>query len=118
MLKGFKCDQLIVKIFKTRDELGKYAANEMAETLVSLLGRKDYVNVIFAAAPSQNEFLAHLTQIKNIDWSRVNAFHMDEYVNLPEEAPQKFGNFLKDKIKKFNISLNFIFIIKIISKKN
>lgn len=98
MLKEFKCDQLNVKIFNTRDELGKYAASEMSKTLVSLLGRKDYVNIVFAAAPSQNEFLTHLTQIRNIDWSRVNAFHMDEYVNLPEEAPQKFGNFLKMKI--------------------
>jgi glucosamine-6-phosphate deaminase len=39
-----------------------------------------------------------LPQEKEIDWSRVNAFHMDEYVGLGEEAPQRFGQFLKESI--------------------
>ena len=53
--------------------------------------------MIFAAAPSQEEFLAALCRQENIDWSRIHAFHMDEYVQLPDEAPQRFGNFLKER---------------------
>ena len=54
--------------------------------------------MIFAAAPSQNDVLLALTEDKSIDWTRVNAFHMDEYVGLPKDAPQGFGNFLSAHI--------------------
>jgi glucosamine-6-phosphate deaminase len=56
------------------------------------------VNIIFAAAPSQNEFLDFLSHIEDVDWGGVNAFHMDEYVGLAEHAPQRFGNFLKERL--------------------
>ena len=54
--------------------------------------------MIFAAAPSQNEVLANLANDKEIPWGRVNAFHMDEYIGLDKDAPQGFGNFLRDHI--------------------
>lgn len=54
--------------------------------------------MIFAAAPSQNEFLETLTAAEGIDWSRVVAFHMDEYIGLPVGAPQRFSQFLKEKL--------------------
>ena len=54
--------------------------------------------MIFAAAPSQSEVLASLVADKSIEWSRVNAYHMDEYIGLDKEAPQGFGNFLKAHI--------------------
>ena len=60
-----------------------------------LLNHQEYINLIFAAAPSQAEFLAALCAQPDLNWSRVNAFHMDEYVQLPDDAPQRFGNFLK-----------------------
>ena len=54
--------------------------------------------MIFAAAPSQNEFLSHLIHDKRIDWTRINAFHMDEYIGIHPEAPQSFGHFLRIRI--------------------
>jgi glucosamine-6-phosphate deaminase len=54
--------------------------------------------MVFAAAVSQNEFLGHLCQAEGIDWDKVEAFHMDEYVGLPDDAPQRFGNFLKEHL--------------------
>lgn len=54
--------------------------------------------MIFAAAPSQNEFLASLIDEPGLDWSRVTAFHMDEYLGLPADAPQRFGNFLRARL--------------------
>jgi glucosamine-6-phosphate deaminase len=53
--------------------------------------------MIFAAAPSQNDFLNVLIE-QGIDWRRINAFHMDEYIGLPANAPQRFGSFLNEKI--------------------
>jgi len=95
MSKVFKKDFLQVKIYDTRDELGKSSSAEAGEKIRMLLKQKENINIVFAAAPSQNEFLAFLTKEKDIDWSRVNAFHMDEYIGLSKDAPQGFGNFLK-----------------------
>ena len=97
MTKELQKGRLKVKISESRAELGRLAAKEVAEFIIELLGRKDEVNIIFASAPSQNEFLAGLLEYP-IDWSRVNAFHLDEYVGIDPEAPQAFGKFLKDRV--------------------
>lgn len=96
--KEFKVDNLTVKVFDTRRAMGVQAGEEAAEHLRGLLAAKDEVWAIFAAAPSQNEFLETLAAAPGIDWQRVHALHMDEYVNLPSDAPQGFGNFLRRAI--------------------
>jgi glucosamine-6-phosphate deaminase len=98
MVKEFQTDKLNVKIFNTREEMGLQAANDAVLLIQSLLSKKDVVNIVFAAAPSQNDFLASLVENKDIDWQRINAFHMDEYIGLSEDAPQGFGNFLRKTI--------------------
>lgn len=98
MTHTFQKDQLEVKIYPTRVDMGRAAAEDVAKTIRMFLLHKPEVNMIFAAAPSQNEFLEALCSYKDIDWHRINVFHMDEYVGLPEEAPQRFGNFLKERI--------------------
>lgn len=96
-MREFKKEKLNVKVFENRAELGAAAADIFAAKLKELLKTKEYVNVIFASAPSQNEFLAELNK-KDVEWNRINAFHMDEYVGLDKDAPQGFGNFLKDRL--------------------
>ena len=91
-------DKLRVQIFPNRREMGLTAAKDVAERIRTLLARQPELNMIFAAAPSQNEFLEALRAEKDVDWTRINAFHMDEYVGLPDDAPQRFGNFLKERI--------------------
>ncbi len=98
MLKEIKKDKLQVKIFSTREKMGNSAGGDAAQCIRKLLLEKDEVNMIFAAAPSQNETLLALTLAEGIDWSRVNAFHMDEYIGLSPDASQGFGNFLKNAI--------------------
>ena len=98
LLKQLQADSLTVQVFSDRDSMGAQAAADAAACLRKLLSEKDEVNMIFAAAPSQNETLAHLVREKDIDWTRVNAFHMDEYIGLPEGAPQSFGKYLTDHI--------------------
>jgi glucosamine-6-phosphate deaminase len=90
-------DNLKVRIFRNRSDLGIAAADNMVEKIQEILGSREYVNIIFASAPSQNEFLAELVR-KPVEWSRVNAFHMDEYVGIGLNAPQGFGNFLKERL--------------------
>ena len=98
MIKTGKSDLLTYKIYETREQMGIAAAAEAALVIKALLSKKSEINMIFAAAPSQNEFLYSLIHDKSIDFSRINAFHMDEYIGLPSEAPQGFGNFLKRTI--------------------
>lgn len=96
--RSFHVDRLCVRIFDTRQEMGAQAAREAADALRAVLAAKSTASVVFAAAPSQNEFLAALCEAPGIDWPRVHAFHMDEYIGLPGEAPQRFARFLKDRL--------------------
>ncbi len=98
IIKELQAEKLKVKVYETRKDMGEASAREMSVVLKQLLEEKDEVNIIFAAAPSQNEFLEGLVKAEGIDWKRVNAFHMDEYVGLDTKAPQRFGNFLRERI--------------------
>jgi glucosamine-6-phosphate deaminase len=91
----FFVDKLDVRVYPTRAEMGKACAEEAGGVLRQLFAVKETVNIIFASAPSQLEVLESLLHMEGIAWGRVNAFHMDEYVGLPADAPQGFGNYLK-----------------------
>lgn len=96
-MKETTVDSLQVKIYDSREQMGKDAARLAGWQIRELLREKDQVNIIFAAAPSQNEFLTALLQ-EDIDWQRINAFHMDEYLGLAKDDPQQFGQFLKKRL--------------------
>ena len=91
-MKGFVKGNLAVRVFPTRQEMGAAAAQEGAACLKRLLETRETINVMFAAAPSQNELLAGLVA-SDVDWSRVHAFHMDDYVGLPADDPRRFPIF-------------------------
>lgn len=97
-MKEFVKDRLTVKVMPTRAEMGRVAAQDIHDRILALLAEKDEVNMIFAAAPSQNDVLGSLVGFDDIPWNRINAFHMDEYIGLDKSAPQGFGNFLKAHI--------------------
>ncbi len=103
-------DKMVVKIFDTRDEMGKAASEDIRKAIEECLLKKEEINIIFAAAPSQNDMLYHLCGYDDIEWERINAFHMDEYIGLEKTAPQCFSNFLKNAIfdKKPFKSVNLI----------
>ncbi len=97
-MKNYKADKLSVEIYETRTLMGKAAARDIKAKIAELLAEKAEINMIFAAAPSQNDVLKSLVEDKEIEWNRVNAYHMDEYIGLDKNAPQGFGNFLKAHI--------------------
>jgi glucosamine-6-phosphate deaminase len=84
-----------VRVAESGAELGRVAASDIAAALRSCLRQKQHLRMILAAAPSQSAMLAALRHEPNIEWQRVTAFHMDEYLDLPEDAPQRFGNWLE-----------------------
>lgn len=109
-MKQYKKELLDIKVYDTRDEMGVHAAKEAADYIRELMKKQEVVNIVFAAAPSQNDFLLHLSK-EDIEWGRINAFHMDEYIGLAKDASQGFGNYLAEHI--FNLvpfrSVNYIY---------
>ena len=110
IIKSGIVDELEYRIYDNRANMGIAAAADCAEAIKILLEKKSEISMIFAAAPSQNDFLAALTADKTVDFSRINAFHMDEYVGLDPHAVQAFGQFLRDRLfdKVRFKSVNFI----------
>lgn len=97
-MKTFKIDNLRVEIYENRTLMGEAAARDIKAKIAELLTVKAEINMIFAAAPSQNDVLKALVEDQEIEWHRINAYHMDEYIGLDKDAPQGFGNFLREHI--------------------
>ncbi len=97
-IKIFTVGKMNVEAFTSRIAMGDAAGNAVEDKLLALLKNQDEIRMIFAAAPSQNEVLAYLRQSSLIPWHQITAFHMDEYIGLPNEAPQSFALFLKENL--------------------
>lgn len=93
----FVKDRLSIRRYDNRSTMGAGAAQSIAQCIREELNRKDSLNMIFAAAPSQNEMLATLIK-ESVDWARINAFHMDEYTGLPPGATQSFRHYLDEHL--------------------
>lgn len=86
------------KIFETKKEMGKAAAEQAAKILKSTIEEKGKAIFIAATGASQFEFLEYLTRIPLIDWSKTVMFHLDEYIGLSENHPASFRKYLKERL--------------------
>jgi glucosamine-6-phosphate deaminase len=91
---GSRAGQLTVRRFASRAEMGAAAAADIAAELRARLARQAGVRMIFAAAPSQDDALDALVAAAGIEWGRVTAFHMDEYIGLAPDAAERFARWL------------------------
>ena len=92
-----KVVNLPVKIFENRAEMGVAAAKDAAKIINETIAKNGVANVVFAAAPSQNDLLENLLK-EDIDWSKVRGLHQDEYIGIDASEPAGFGNFLNRAI--------------------
>ena len=90
-------EKLPVKVFETREVMGSVAAVDAAKIVNEAISKNGVANVVFAAAPSQDDLLENLLK-QDIDWSKVRAFHQDEYIGIDDKEPAGFGNFLNRAI--------------------
>lgn len=97
LIKKIKTDGLTTEVYTDRPSMGAAAAKMAADRINKAIAEKGEANVIFAAAPSQNETLAALLK-EDVDFTKVNAFHMDEYAGLSKTHPQSFGTYLTEHI--------------------
>jgi len=98
---SFSRRTLELNVLRNRDEMGKAAARDVAEAMKRFIRERGKVKMVFAAAPSQNEFLAHLRKDKSIPWSKVICFHLDDYVDLPRSHPNTFEAYLNEHLFNF-----------------
>jgi glucosamine-6-phosphate deaminase len=98
LVRAFAVEKLRVKIFSNRREMGKAAGQSVAEKIREILKVRKALSMVFASAPSQNEFLEELSQSPGIHWNRITAFHLDEYIGLSTDAAESFGHFLRMKL--------------------
>jgi glucosamine-6-phosphate deaminase len=91
-------DRLRTVVLPDRRAMGVTAASHAAGRLRAVLADRPLARVIFAAAASQADMLDALADAEGIDWSRVDAFHLDEYVGLAQGDPRSFGHWLEDHI--------------------
>ena len=87
-------DDLLTSIYATNEDLGVAAAEEAAVIIQAALAVRDEANIIVATGNSQLTFLQAL-RVKPLDWSKINVFHMDEYLGLDPQHPASFPQFLR-----------------------
>ena len=98
-----------VIISKTKTELGEKAAAQGARLICKAIEDNTEANIIVATGASQFEMLDALIQ-QDVDWSKVTAFHLDEYIGLSENHPASFRKYLKERFAS-KIHLNdFIYV--------
>jgi glucosamine-6-phosphate deaminase len=87
-----------VKVFSDKNLLAHAAVVQASELLRSAITEKGYARIIAATGAAQFEFLELLTKRADIDWTRVEMFHLDEYLDLPASHPASFRRFLQERL--------------------
>jgi len=89
---------MLIKVFEDRVALGHAAAEQGAAAIRRAIAERGHARIIAATAASQLEFLDALTKAPGIDWSNVEAFHLDEYIGLPLTHPGSFRKMLLEQL--------------------
>jgi glucosamine-6-phosphate deaminase len=87
-----------IKTYVDRSTMSRAAARHAARTLGDAIARRGQARIVAATGASQFEFLAALTKAPGVDWTRVEMFHLDEYVGLSIEHPASFRKYLLDRL--------------------
>jgi glucosamine-6-phosphate deaminase len=89
---------MLLKLFRDKVSLGQAAAEQAATAIRRAISERDAARIIAATGASQFEFLDALMKAPGIDWTRVEAFHLDEYIGLPVTHPASFRKFLMERL--------------------
>lgn len=93
----FQKENLNVKVYQENEEMASVAADFVTEQLNLAIREKGSANLIVGTGGSQLSFFKYLLR-QNIEWGKINLFHLDEYKGMPETHPASFRRFLKDRI--------------------
>jgi len=89
---------MLIRVFDDKKSLGRAAADQAATAIRRAISERGSARIIAATAASQLEFLDALTKAPGIDWKKVEAFHLDEYIGLPISHPGSFRKMLMEQL--------------------
>ncbi len=92
-----KYENLNVKVFNNKEELGVAAAQAAAERIQEIVATKEHANLLFSTGASQFEFVAALKDV-GVDWKQIHAFHLDEYKAMADDHPASFRLWLRTRV--------------------
>ena len=101
---------MLIKIFQDKVSLSRAAAEQAATAIRQAIVERGRARIIAATGAAQFDFLNALTKASGIDWARVEAFHLDEYIGLPATHPASFRKFLTERLARKTGIVNFHFI--------
>ena len=87
-----------IRVFEEKKSLGHAAAEQAASAISRAIRKSGRARIVVATGASQFEFLEALTSIPNLDWSQVEMFHLDEYLDLPGTHPASCRNYLFERL--------------------
>ncbi|UVI27595.1 glucosamine-6-phosphate deaminase [Paenibacillus spongiae] len=85
-----------IHILDNADRLGFEAAQASEAVLKQVIAEKGSARIALSTGASQFEFLKHFVRT-DIEWDKVEMFHLDEYIALPEQHPASFRKYLKER---------------------
>src|SRR5690625_2708877 len=85
-----------VSVLADASTLGKEAAKHATDVINTSIRERGKARIVLSTGASQFDFFKHLTQA-DIEWKKVEMFHLDEYVGLPESHPASFRKYLKER---------------------
>ena len=91
-------DPIQLRLCPDKPALGRAAAALGTQAIRDAVGARGAATVVVATGASQFETLAALVAAPGIDWRRVQAFHLDEYVGLPDTHPASFRRYLRERL--------------------
>lgn len=91
----FQVDGVRVMVSPSKLDMGEAAAQHGAAILREVVQRRGRARIIVGTGPSQQETIAALAAAPDVDWTKVEIFHMDEYVAMPASHPASFRRWLK-----------------------
>lgn len=98
LVKQWAVDDVEVSVFADKAALGAAAAEHVAGLLRAALEVKGEAAIILATGASQYEFLDALRTVSGLDWRKVTAFHLDEYLGISPYHPASFRRYLKERV--------------------
>jgi glucosamine-6-phosphate deaminase len=90
--------KVLIKVFEEKKDLGRAAAEQAASSIRNAIRESGSARIIAATGAAQFEFLEVLTKAEDIDWRRVEMFHLDEYIGLPMSHAASFRRFLQERL--------------------
>jgi glucosamine-6-phosphate deaminase len=101
---------MLLKLFRDKVSLGQAAAEQAVAVIRRAIAERGAARIIAATGSSQFEFLDALTSSPGVDWTSVEAFHLDEYIGLPATHPASFRKFLMERLLSKTGIINFHWI--------